>query len=331
MPLRLRRKLITTIVALPLHYINMATQPTYILITPARNEAQFIELTLRSMVAQTYRPLKWIIVSDGSTDGTDDIVRKYAVDNLWIELLRMPERAERHFAGKVHAFNAGYAKAKEINPDVIGNLDADVSIEPDHFQYLLGKFAENPDLGVGGSPFREGSLQYDFRFSNIENVWGGCQLFRRECFDAIGGYTPVKGGGIDHIAVISARMKGWKTRTFTDKVCIHHRAMNTAGQSVLKARFKLGAKDYSFGNHPLWELFRTLYQMRNPPFVLGALALGAGYFWSMARRAKISVSRDLVAFTHREQLQRLKRFVTRSRSASPAPFVVKPRTNRSPL
>jgi poly-beta-1,6-N-acetyl-D-glucosamine synthase len=309
----------------------MATLPTYILITPARNEAQYVELTLRSMAAQTFRPLKWIIVSDGSTDGTDDLVRKYTTDNPWIELLRMPERAERHFAGKVHAFNAGYARAKELNPDVIGNLDADVSIEPDHFQYLLGKFAENPDLGVGGSPFREGSLQYDYRFSNIENVWGGCQLFRRECFDAIGGYTPVKGGGIDHIAVVSARMKGWKTRTFTDKVCIHHRVMNTAGQGVLKARFKLGAKDYSFGNHPLWEMFRTLYQMRNPPFVLGGLALGAGYFWSMVRRAEISVSRDVVEFTHREQRQRLKRVVTRSRSAFPASFVVKPRTNRSPL
>jgi len=307
----------------------MATLPTYVLITPARNEAQFIELTLQSMVGQTYRPLKWVIVSDGSTDGTDDIVRKYVVDNPWIELLRMPERAERHFAGKVHAFNAGYAKAKELNPDVIGNLDADVSIEPDHFQYLLNKFAENPEIGVGGSPFREGSWQYDYRFSNIENVWGGCQLFRRECFDAIGGYTPVKGGGIDHIAVVSARMKGWRTRTFTDKVCIHHRAMNTAGQSAFKARFELGAKDYSFGNHPVWELFRTLYQMTIPPYVVGGFALGAGYFWSMARRANISVPRDVVAFTHHEQLQRLKRFVTRSRSTYPASLASKPRTNRS--
>jgi len=253
-----------------------------------------------------------VIVSDGSTDGTDDIVKKYAADNPWIELLRMPERDERHFAGKVYAFNAGYDRAKDLKPDVIGNLDADVSFEPDHFQFLVSRFAEDAQLGVGGAPFREGSQQYDYRFSNIENVWGGCQLFRRECYQAIGGYTPVKGGGIDHIAVVSARMKGWKTRTFTEKVCIHHREMNTAGQSVLKARFKLGAKDYSFGNHPLWELFRTLYQMKNPPFVVGGFALGAGYFWSMVRGANLSVSQDVVAFTHREQMHRLSRFVTKS-------------------
>lgn len=292
--------------------VSAAALPTYVLITPSRNEARYIELTLRSMVAQKYLPLKWVIVSDGSTDGTDEIVGKYAADNPWIELLRMPERAERHFAGKVHAFNTGYERAKELHPDVIGNLDADVSIEPDHFLYLLTNFAENPGLGVGGSPFKERSLQYDYRFSNVENVWGGCQLFRRECYDAIGGYRPVKGGGIDHIAVVSARMNGWKTRTFTDKVCIHHRTMNTAQQGALKAKFKLGAKDYSFGNHPMWELFRTLYQTKNRPFVLGGLALGAGYFWSMARRLEVSVSEDLVAFTRREQMQRLKKFVTRS-------------------
>ena len=289
-----------------------AALPTYVLITPARNEAKFIEFTLRSMVEQKYRPLKWVIVSDGSTDGTDDIVRKYAVDNPWIELLRMPDRAERHFAGKVYAFNAGYARAKELQPDVVGNLDADVSIEPDHFLYLLSNFAENPGLGVGGSPFREGSQQYDYRFSNIENVWGGCQLFRRECYEAIGGYTPVKGGGIDHIAVVTARMKGWKTKTFIDKVCIHHRTMNTAQHGVLKAKFKMGAKDYSFGNHPVWEMFRTLYQTTKYPFLLGGIALGAGYFWSMARRADISVSSELVVFTRREQMQRLKKLIAKA-------------------
>ncbi len=290
----------------------MDVLPTYVLITPARNEARFIELTLQSMAAQTLRPLKWVIVSDGSTDGTDDIVRKYTADQPWIELLRMPERAERHFAGKVHAFNAGYAKVQDLNPDVVGNLDADVSFEKDHFQYLLQKFAEDPKLGVGGSPFREGSQQYDYRFSNVENVWGGCQLFRRECFAAIGGYVPLKGGCIDHVAVVSARMKGWKTRTFTERVVMHHRDMGTAQQSAWKAKFRLGAKDYSVGNHPLWEIFRTFYQMTKPPLVLGGLALGSGYAWSLVRRAEVPVSQELVEFSRREQMQRLRKFVGKS-------------------
>jgi biofilm PGA synthesis N-glycosyltransferase PgaC len=289
----------------------MIKTPSYVIITPARNEAQFIELTLKSVVKQTILPLKWVIVSDGSTDGTDDIVRKYVRDNPWIQLLRMPERTKRHFAGKVFAFNAGYAKVKDLNPDVIINLDGDVSIETDHFQFLLSKFAENPELGVWGAPFREGSQQYDYRFSNIENVWGGCQLFRPECYESIGGYVPVEGGCIDHIAVVSARMKGWQTRTFTDRVCIHHRVMGTAQQGALKARFKMGAKDHSVGNHPVWEAARALYQMTKPPFVVGGVALAAGYLWRLARREKIPVSQDLAAFTRREQMHRLRRLVLR--------------------
>src|ERR1700678_2406113 len=112
--------------------IRLKTLPTYVLITPARNEAKFIEFTLQSMVGQRYHPLKWIIISDGSTDGTDEIVRKYSANNSWIELLRMPERAERHFAGKVHAFNAGYAKVRDTESDVTVSLDADISFEDDY-------------------------------------------------------------------------------------------------------------------------------------------------------------------------------------------------------
>src|SRR5882672_5997533 len=105
----------------------MLALPTYVLITPARNEAEFIELTLKSVVAQTVRPLKWVIVSDGSTDGTDEIVQEYVSRHPWIELVRMRERKERHFAGKVDAFNAGLAKVTHLSYDVIGNLDGDVS------------------------------------------------------------------------------------------------------------------------------------------------------------------------------------------------------------
>src|SRR5208282_3029060 len=202
----------------------MVTLPTYVLITPARNEAEFIELTIQSVVAQTIRPARWVIVSDGSTDGTDEIVRKYAAHNPWIELVRMPERRERHFAGKVHAFNAGYAKLEGVKYEVIGSLDADISFDEEYFSLLLRKLAEDATLGLVGTPFKDGPNPiYDYRFVSIEHVSGACQLFRRECFEEIGGYVPVKGGCIDHIAVVSARMMGWKTRTFTDKVCLHHR------------------------------------------------------------------------------------------------------------
>jgi glycosyltransferase involved in cell wall biosynthesis len=293
----------------------------YALITPARNEAQYIELTIKSMIAQTLLPSKWVIVSDGSSDQTDELVRKYLKEYQWIELVRMPEREQRHFAGKVHAFKAGYERLKDTKVEIIGNLDADVSFEPKHFEFLIEKMSENPRIGVAGAPFREGTFQYDYRFSNIENVWGGCQLFRRECYEAIGGYLPLKGGCIDHVAVLSARMHGWQTRTFTENVCLHHRQMGTAMQGALKAKFKTGMKDYTVGNHPLWELVRTIYQMKNGPFVIGGLALGLGYAWSLIRRVEVPLSPDLVAFVRREQLNRLKKFFSRNSQATSSRIV----------
>jgi glycosyltransferase involved in cell wall biosynthesis len=295
----------------------MTPFPKYVLITPARNEAAFIELTLKSVVAQTVQPLKWIIVSDGSTDGTDEIVRKYAAENSWIELLRMPERRERNFAGKVYAFNAGYERVKALPYEVIGSLDGDTSFDPEYFSFLLEKLAGDPSLGLVGTPFQEASNQaiYDYRFVSIEHVSGACQVFRRACFEQIGGYVPVKGGGIDHIAVISARMKGWKTRTFTDKVCLHHRQMGTAERSPLVATFKTGARDYVLGGHPLWEFFRTFYQMSKKPYILNGATMGCGYLWAMIRREPRSVSPELMAFRRGEQMQRLKKFLTGNRTA----------------
>ena len=293
----------------------------YALITPARNEAQYIELTIKSMIAQTLLPLKWVIVSDGSSDQTDELVRKYLKEHQWIELLRMPERAQRHFAGNVHAFKAGYERLKDTKVEIIGNLDADVSFEPKHFEFLIERMGENPKIGVAGAPFREGTFQYDYRFSNIENVWGGCQLFRRECYEAIGGYMPLKGGCIDHVAVLSARLHGWQTRTFTENVCLHHRQMGTAMQGALEAKFKTGMKDYTVGNHPLWELVRMIYQMKNSPFVIGGLALGLGYAWSLIRRAEVPLSPDLVAFVRREQLNRLKKVFSRNSQATSSRIV----------
>ncbi|HWZ81735.1 MAG TPA: glycosyltransferase family A protein [Terriglobales bacterium] len=289
----------------------------YVLITPARNEARFIELTLASVVAQTVCPVRWVIVSDGSTDGTDEIVARYAAQYSWIELVRMPERRERDFAGKVHAFNAGYVRVQNLEWEVIASLDGDISFDPDYFAFLLSKLQSDPVLGLVGTPFQELSGEsYDYRFVNIEHVSGACQVFRRECFTAIGGYLPVKGGSIDHIAVLTARLKRWKTRTFAEKVCIHHREMGTAQQSIVRSRFLYGAKDYRMGNHPVWEIFRTVHQMRKRPWLVGGMALGSGYLWAWLRGMERPVSDELMVFHRQEQMQRLKGFLGGKRKAA---------------
>jgi biofilm PGA synthesis N-glycosyltransferase PgaC len=289
----------------------MSTLPSYVLVTPARNEAQFIELALTSVVAQTVRPLKWVIVSDGSTDGTDDIVKRYAALHPWIELVRMPERTERHFAGKVGAFNAGLERVRHLDYEVIGNLDADVSFDEEYFDFILRRFAETPRLGVGGTPFREGSFQYDYRFTSIEHVSGQVQLFRRRCFEEIGGYVPRKAGGVDHVAVISARMHGWQTRTFPEKTYLHHRQMSTATQHALLVPLRGGRADYLLGSHPVWELCRCLYQLTRPPLVVGGILRATGFAWAAITRVERQVPPDLIRFRGQEQMRRLREFAAR--------------------
>lgn len=292
----------------------MTTLPSYVLITPARNEEAFIELTIKSVVAQTVKPLKWVIVSDGSTDHTDEIVMKYAVVHPWIELVRMPERHERHFAGKALAVNLGYKRLMEMRYDVIGNLDADVSFEQDYFAFLMSRFAENPKLGVGGTAFREGNLTYNYEFVGLEHVSGMCQMFRRECFEAIGGYPAIRTGGIDLIAVLSARAKGWETRTFVEKSFVHHRSQGHALHTGLLERVHMGKKDYLLGNHPMWEVFRSLYQMQYKPYFIGGLLVIASYLWNWLRGVERSIPADLMALRRSEQLKRLKLVIQRRAS-----------------
>lgn len=291
----------------------MLKLPTYVLITPARNEAQYIALTIESVIGQTVRPLKWIIVSDGSTDGTDDIVGRYTRENPWIVLVRSVDRPARNFASKVHAFNVGLKELGESPYDAIGNVDGDISFGPEYFSFLLHKLAEDPALGLVGTAFHErGKQAYDYRLVGIEHVTGCCQVFRRECFEDIGGYVPSKGGAIDSIAVIAARTKGWKTRTFLEQHYIHHREMGTAQQGALKARFKSGAKDYMVGNHPVWEFLRAGYQMTKRPYLIGGAALLAGYLWSLCRNISRPVSDEMLVFHRRDQMRRLRNFFTRS-------------------
>jgi glycosyltransferase involved in cell wall biosynthesis len=271
----------------------------YVLITPARNEAEFIERTIQSVIGQTVLPKRWLLVSDGSTDGTDEIVRRYMAERPWMHLVCLPERRDRSFAGKVQAFNAGYQQVQGLSFDVIGNLDADITIA-------------DPRLGVAGTHYVEGDFHsYRDSYIDVRHVNGGCQLFRRACFEEIGGYTPIKGGGIDWVAVTTARMKGWTTHSYAERIFNHHRKIGTAESNEMASQFRYGQKDYFLGGHPLWEVFRGVFQMTKKPYVVGGVLLLIGYFSSWMARTHRPVSPELIRFHQSEQLERLRALVLR--------------------
>lgn len=280
--------------------------PPYVLITPARNEESFIGKTIDSVIHQTIRPVKWVIVNDGSTDATGTIAMQRIAGYDWIEVLNLPVRQDRHFAAKVHAFNAGQERLKGVEYKIIGNLDADVLLDEDHFEFLLNKFVADPDLGVAGTVFQEeGYSSATDSFEGQNHVSGQCQVFRRECFEEIGGYFANKAGGIDWIAVTTARMMGWKTRSFREKSFFHFRHLGTAERSQFAAAFSYGEKDYYLGGHPIWEMFRVAYRMTKRPYVVEGLGLGLGYGWAMVHREKRPVSKQLMAFHRKEQMRKL--------------------------
>ncbi len=284
----------------------------YALITPAWNEEAHLEGLIRSVAAQTILPVTWVIVSDGSTDRTDHIVRSASERYPWIKLLRLERDPVRTFAGKAHAVNAGYACLQPLEFDVVGNLDADITLPTDFYEFLLGKFVEMPDLGVAGTPFVEDAgdptaHSYSHALANLSHVSGACQFFRRRCFEEIGGYMPIKGGGIDWVAVTTARMRGWKTRTFVERNAVHHRAMGTADRSRVMARFRHGQEDYFVGSHPAWQVLRGLFQMKNEPRVLGGLFLLLGYGSAWMTRRRSPIPQELRRFHRAEQKDRLRR------------------------
>jgi glycosyltransferase involved in cell wall biosynthesis len=291
---------------------NGANNLRYILITPSRNEARLIEHTLKSVVSQTVLPLKWVVVNDGSTDATAEIVARYAERYSWIELVNRPVGQERHFAAKVHAFNAGLERVKQLQYDIIGNLDADVSLDTDHFEFLLSKFGQDSRLGVAGTVFTEpdGYNSATDSFEGQTYVSGQCQIFRRQCFEEIGGYVPSKAGGIDWMAVTTARMIGWKTRSFREKSFLHHRVLGTADRGIVASNYAYGKKDYILGGHPLWQIFRCTYRMTKRPFVVGGVALFAGYWVAFLSRLERPVSPELMRFHRAEQMLKLKNIVS---------------------
>lgn len=284
---------------------------SYVLITPAHNEEKQIERLIRSVISQTVLPIRWIIVNDASTDATMKIVQPYLVSHPWMELISMPVVRKRSFSAKVDCFNAGYSAVRNLDYEIVGNLDADVSFEGDYLEFLLEKFRTNPNLGVAGTPFIEDG-GYDSMTDSFEgerHVPGGCQLFRRQCFESIGGYHPNAEGGIDWIAVTTARMKGWWTQSFRDKKFHHHRCLGTANRGSFDAIFQYGKKDYLLGNHPLWELLRAAYRMTRAPLLSGGLVLFFGYLYVSVKRTKRPISEELLHFHRQEEKDKLRTII----------------------
>jgi poly-beta-1,6-N-acetyl-D-glucosamine synthase len=285
---------------------NTEDTVAYVLVTSAWNEEALIEEPLKAVVAQTIVPRRWVIVSDGSTDRTDEIVESYSHKYPYIQLYRMPEHHARSFAAQVDAINAGYAQLRHLPFDFIGNLDSDISFEPDYFERLFGEFRNDPHLGMAGGTIhdkKKGAFRQR-RLNRPHSVMHGVQMFRRECFDTLGGYLRLPYGSPDSHAEVFLRMRGWKVRSIPSLKAFHHRPNGGAG-SLTWYFYREGLSDFSLGSHPLFELFKAARRLSAKPYVLGSLAEFAGFVHAYCRGDRRAVSEEFVAFLRKEQLGRL--------------------------
>ncbi len=295
------------------------TMKSYVLITAARNEEAYIEKTIRSVTAQTILPAKWIIVSDGSTDRTDEIVKQYADTHEFILLLRKSADQERNYGNKARAFKLGYEQLKNLEYDFVGNLDADVSFGPTYYEGVLSKFDANERLGVaGGTRFDLWNGQFRKIRPARNSAGGPTQFFRRQCYEEIGGYLPLRFGGLDTVAETMARMHGWEVETFSDLEVFHYRCTGTAGGGTVRAKFKAGILAYSVGYHPLFEVARCAFRLFDRPLVIGSVSLLAGYCWASLKRYERQVPDDFVRYLRSEQFARLRSVLFRKRAVGEA-------------
>jgi biofilm PGA synthesis N-glycosyltransferase PgaC len=279
----------------------------YLLVTAAYNEEEHIEQTLSSVIAQTIQPRCWVIVSDGSTDGTDAVVERYARDHPFIRYVRVEKSGEHCFAAKVRALDHGFAELAGEEHDFIGILDADVSFDAGYFEALLTRFAANPNLGIcGGNIVQWVNGAVEERIKDMNTVAGAVQFFRRDCFEQTGGLPPLKFGGEDAAIETRARMNGWEVRTFPELQVIHYGFVGAKAGSRLRARFKWGRMNYSLGYHPLYQGARCAYRCTERPYILGSLAEAVGFCFQWIHEGKPEVDPEMVRFLRREQLAKLR-------------------------
>lgn len=278
----------------------------YILITAARNEERFIRKTIECVVAQTVSPKRWVIVSDGSTDRTDEIVKQYEARYEFISLFRVQGIKQRNFASKAIAFEAAYELLKECDYDFVGNLDADVTFGTDCCERMLQEFEHNPNLGiVGGVILDKLYGRFQKRKEVLHHVAGPFQMFRRACYEGIGGYMHIR-AGIDSVALITARMMGWETRMLRDVEVFHNRELGKNLRNLFNVRTRQGKTDYNLGVPFLFALAKAIRRCYEKPYVLSSMMRLTGFLWSWALREKRDVSDDFVRFYRREQMGRLR-------------------------
>jgi len=283
----------------------MMPQGQYVLVTPTKDEEGSIGVTIESVVNQTVRPTEWVIVSDGSTDRTDEIVHSAALAHPWIRLLSLPPCAERSFGAVVHATEAGIRHLGVEDYEYIGLLDSDVRFRADYFERVIGCFASSPRLGLAGGVVIDVGLRTDQLPRNRQDVPGAVQFFRRTCFEALGGLLAIPEGGWDALTCARARMVGFETRLLTDLVVDHLKPRNIAEGGLLRRHWQLGVRDYALGYHPLFELAKCVSHLLELPYFVGGSAWWVGYCSAAIQRRPRRVPEDLARFLRGEQKQRL--------------------------
>jgi poly-beta-1,6-N-acetyl-D-glucosamine synthase len=276
-----------------------------LVISPCRDEEQFIETTIRSVINQTQRPDLWIIVDDGSKDATPAIVSRYADQHPWIKLLpHQPAGSRKMGSGVINAFNAGLSSVNKESYDIIVKLDGDLEFGPDCFANILADF-EDPRVGmVGGvilTRLENGQLVHE-RYQHY-HIPGATKFYRRECFNDIKGPQSIYGWDI--LDETDARRHGWITITNSKSIFFHHRVQGAAF-GVLRGRIIWGQCAYAIGSHPFFALFRGLYRMAERPWIIGGLAFLWGFFSGYLNRNMEKISdRELIRYVQSEQLYRL--------------------------
>ncbi len=279
----------------------------YILLTAARNEERNIEKTLKSVIQQKVKPIQWIIISDGSTDNTDNIIQSYQKKHNFIKFFRSSGDKFHNFGSKVKAINYAKGRVDITSYDYIGILDADISLPPDYFDELISRFQKNKILGVGGGIVYEIYNNKKIRQKiSLNSVAGAVQLFRYECFEKLGDFLPLKYGGEDAAMEIKARMHSWEVQTFPELQVMHYGYVGRGSGHPLKAKYNKGIMFYQLGYHPVFQAVRCLYRLFDRPYVIGAIVELLSFFLCYIRKEKIILPPDVIDFLRKEQIQRLK-------------------------